>query len=193
MANVVFVLLRIDVSVEDRRSELETDLVELVVRHREGLAPEDDRLVDRETDSLQERSIVALPPESKQRRTLRKRLYICLPSCLRCPLPLSASCKVRMQKGKLAVLSPGIISAVSSSPSPPVGTVYSEVMPAMKPMERCERMGSSRSSSSRRGRALAVSCGDALGEPRHGRERTNFESAGESGGELGGDEGELLF
>jgi hypothetical protein len=96
--------------------------VELVVCDgRKGLAPEDDRFLDRETDALRDEggsaTTVSREEEKASYRTLRNKLYCCLPSCLRCLLVRSVSWSDRMHIGKLCPANPGTISAVMASPS----------------------------------------------------------------------------
>lgn len=88
-------------------------------------------------------------------RTLRKRLYWLRPSYLSlCELE-RARCMDDMQGGKWRFASSSTMSAVISAPSS-FEYLYSDVRPAIHAIDRWFSTGIKRSSSSRRGRALAV-------------------------------------
>ena len=89
--------------------------------------------------------------------TFKNKPYCSRPECFRSRSLLSTPCKLRMHIGKFFRASSSTISAVIAS-SPPTGVPFhSEGTPTRKPCERLDKMGTRRESSSRRGRALAVS------------------------------------
>jgi hypothetical protein len=90
------------------------------------------------------------------RPTLRNRLYCWRPLNLRWWLVLSVDCKLLAHIGKCFLLKSLTMSAVINSPLPSSGSVYFDDNAPVNPVDKWSRTGRSRSSSSNRGKALAV-------------------------------------